>query len=102
MANVIQPTNISVRLHLHKFRSKVKYMEPGIREFFKRLSLTIGTIVLWMMINMTIGVKLGYAFFDGSVHLGNIVFYVWVLVSFIFMIKIFIRIWKKPIEHLDD
>ncbi|MBS1747414.1 MAG: hypothetical protein JST21_14700 [Bacteroidetes bacterium] len=77
-------------------------MEPEIREFFKRLSLCIGTIVIWMMINMIMGVKLGYAFFKGSIQLGNIVFYIWALVSFIFMVRIFFRIWKKPIEHLND
>jgi hypothetical protein len=77
-------------------------MEPDIREFFKRLSLCIGLLVVWMMINMTIGVKLGYAFFDKSVQTGNIIFYIWVLLSFIVMVKLFFRIWKKPIEHLND
>lgn len=76
-------------------------MEPGIKEFFRRLALSISLFVLWMMINMTFGIKLGYAFFD-TLHWSNIIFYAWVIVSFIAMIMFNIKLWKKPIEHLDD
>ena len=77
-------------------------MEPGIKEFFRRLSLSIGLCVFWMAINMAIGIKYGYAFFEDNIHWSNIVFYTWVMVSFIALIFLDIRIWKKPIEHLDD
>jgi len=76
-------------------------MEPGIKEFFKRLALSISLFVLWMMINMTFGIKLGYAFFD-SLGAGNLIFYIWMILSFAVLIMFYIRLWKKPIEHLDD
>jgi len=77
-------------------------MEPEVREFFKRISTSIGIAIIWLMINITIGVKYGYAFYEDKIHLYNIVFYVWTLASFITLVVIFIRMWKQPIEHLND
>jgi ABC-type glycerol-3-phosphate transport system permease component len=77
-------------------------MEPGIKEFFRRLSLSIGLCIVWMAINIVIGVKLGYAFFEDKIQIGNIVFYIWVAISFIGLLWLCIRIWENPIEHLDD
>jgi len=77
-------------------------MEPGIKEFFRRLSLSIGLCVVWMTINITIGIKYGYAFFENRIHWSNIVFYIWVIASFIGIIFLYLKIWKQPIEHLDD
>jgi len=77
-------------------------MEPGIKEFFRRLSLSIGLCIIWAAINIVIGVKLGYAFFEDKIQTDNIVFYIWVLLSFMGLLWLYIRIWKNPIEHLDD
>jgi hypothetical protein len=77
-------------------------MEPGIREFFRRLSLSIGLCIIWMTINMTIGIKYGYAFFETTIQWGNIVYYIWAVASFAAVVFFFIRIWKKPIENLND
>jgi len=51
---------------------------------------------------MVIGVRYGYAFFEEGIHWSNILFYIWVIVSFIGLLFLYIRIWKNPIEHLDD
>jgi len=77
-------------------------MEPGIKEFFKRLSLSIGICIVWMSINITIGIKYGYAFFEDSIHWSNIAFYIWVIASFIGAIFLCMKIWKQPIEDLND
>ena len=77
-------------------------MEPGIKEFFKRLSASIGLCILWMTVNLVIGVKYGYAFFEDKIHWSNIVYYIWVVASFIALIFLYFKIWEKPIDHLDD
>jgi hypothetical protein len=77
-------------------------MEPEIREFFKRISASIGLLIIWMAINLTVGIKFGYAFFEGSISWSNIIFYVWAVASFMGLIYLFLRIWKNPIKHLDD
>jgi len=77
-------------------------MEPEIREFFKRISLSLGLFIIWMAINIAIGIKFGFAFFEGPIHWSNIVFYIWLAASFCGILFLIIRIWKKPIEHLED
>jgi len=77
-------------------------MEPGIKEFFKRLTLSIGLCIVWMTINLIIGVKLGYFFFEDKIRFSNVAFYIWLVVSFTGVIFLYIKIWKKPIENLND
>lgn len=77
-------------------------MEPEIREFFRRVSLSIGLFIIWLIINATIGIKLGYGFFEDKIRWGNILFYIWAIAGFIAVIWGCLHIWKKPIEHLDD
>jgi drug/metabolite transporter (DMT)-like permease len=77
-------------------------MEPGIREFFKRIVSTVSLLILWMIINMTIGIKYNGAFYEDNVHWYNVVFYVWLIASFIALVWFCIKIWRKPIEDLHD
>jgi hypothetical protein len=77
-------------------------MEPGIREFFKRIVTTLSLLILWMMINLTLGIKYDYAFFETKIYWYNIVFYLWMVVSTVALIWVCLKIWKKPIENLND
>ena len=77
-------------------------MEPGIKEFFKRLATSIAMFILWVAINMTIGIKYKYALFSDHIGIGNIIFYVWLILSFIALVIFYINLWKKPIENLHD
>jgi hypothetical protein len=77
-------------------------MEPGIKEFFRRLVTTISLLVLWMAINIAIGIQYGYGFFEDKIHWYNIVFYAWALLSLAALIWFYVRLWKKPIENLSD
>lgn len=82
--------------------SNFSLMEPGIREFFKRLVMSISLLILWMAINLVIGIKYNYAFYDDSMHWYNIIFYIWLVLSFILLMWIYKKIWEKPIENLHD
>ena len=69
-------------------------MEPEVREFLARISKTIGLVVLWMSINSTIGIMFGWAFTNGHVTTGNIIFYIWFVGSLVLMIWLLMRMWK--------
>ncbi len=73
-------------------------MEPEVREFLKRISLSLGVGILWMALNSTFGIMYDYAFIHDSVTIGNIIFYIWFPVSIFLLIWFYIRLWKKPIE----
>lgn len=75
-------------------------MEPGIKEFLKRLAVSISTVLIWMLINSTVGIMWGYAFFDVSVSIGNIIYYIWLVVSFAVLIYFLVKYWRKPIDDL--
>jgi hypothetical protein len=77
-------------------------MEPGIREFFKRIVMTLSLLILWMMINLTLGIKMNLAFFENEIRWFNIVFYIWLMASFAVLIWLCFKIWQKPIDNLND
>ena len=73
-------------------------MEPGIREFLKRILNAMSTALLWMIINATAGIKFGYAFPEGPIKMGNIIFYIWFVASLALLVFYIIRLWNKPVE----
>jgi len=69
-------------------------MEPDVKEFLIRIIQTISMAIVWMVINMCIGIYFGFAFFDDQPTLGNYIFYAWFLASFILLIYYFRKKWK--------
>lgn len=76
-------------------------MEPGIRQYLIRILNTIGLGLLWMAINSTAGIMLGYGIIEGSLKTGNLIFYGWFMLSLSAFIWWCYRIWSKPIEFED-
>ncbi len=69
-------------------------MEPDVREFLLKIVQTLSTTLLWMLVNMSIGIYFGFAFFEGSPGLWNIIYYVWFISSFCGLIFYFRKKWK--------
>ncbi|MBA2501133.1 MAG: hypothetical protein H0V30_15565 [Chitinophagaceae bacterium] len=69
-------------------------MEPDIKKYLLRILNSMSVIVLWMMINATLGIYLGWAMIDDKLRLINIIFYAWLLGSFIFLVYYLFRKWK--------
>jgi hypothetical protein len=73
-------------------------LEPEVAAFLKRILTTIGIALAWLGINSTVGIMFGYAFFDKGVQLGNIIYYVWLLISLPTVLLILKKMWSKKIE----
>ncbi|MDI9363384.1 MAG: hypothetical protein QM541_00430 [Flavobacterium sp.] len=73
-------------------------MEPEVAAFLKRILTTIGIVMFWLGINSTAGIMFGYAFVDDGVTLGNIVFYIWLVVSFCIVFLWLKKMWSERIE----
>lgn len=73
-------------------------MEPEVKEFLRRIIMTLSLGLLWMLINSTAGIMYGYAFFDNGLRVGNILFYIWFLASLAVLIWYMYKLWTKPIE----
>lgn len=68
--------------------------EQHIVPYLIRIANTISTILLWLIANVFIGIFLNYAFFTGSPSIYNIIYYVFVIVSAVLLVKHIIKKWK--------
>jgi uncharacterized PurR-regulated membrane protein YhhQ (DUF165 family) len=70
-------------------------MDPEMAAFFKRIGYTILVALIWLAINATAAIKGDNAFIGDHVTLGNVLFYVWFIVSVILLILIYKKMWYK-------
>lgn len=70
-------------------------LEPDIKLFLKAIVQSMSIVLIWMMLNAFFGIKIGLMFFDKGFTLWNGVYYIALLVSFGFMLRYLILIWKK-------
>ncbi|TSA63104.1 MAG: hypothetical protein D4R41_01595 [Sediminibacterium sp.] len=75
-------------------------MDPVVSEYLKRILNTISFTVLWMAINSTAGIMYQFAYLQegASIQVENILFYLWLIVSFLALLYYLIRLWKKPLN----
>ncbi len=68
-------------------------MEPEAAAFLKRVanSLVIGFI--WLAVNATAAIKGDNAFIGDHISIGNIVFYIWFILSLVILIILYKKIW---------
>lgn len=71
--------------------------DPDIRKFFIKIVQSVSMLLLWLLVNMFLGIYLNFAFFDEKPALGNYIFYVWFLISLYFVLK---YLKKKRDEYL--
>ena len=78
-------------------------MDPVVSEYLKRILNTISFTVLWMAINSTAGIMYQFAYLQegDGIQVENIIFYLWLILSFIALIYYLIRLWKKPL-HFEE
>ncbi len=73
-------------------------MEPEVAAFLKRILTTIGVGFTWLAINSTAGIMFGYAFVEGHIVLGNIIFYIWFAITFPLLVWYIRHLWKEKID----
>jgi hypothetical protein len=69
-------------------------MEPDTRNFLVKILTSVSVGLLWLLINSTVGIGLNYAFFENKPTLGNFIFYIWFLLSLVWLIFYYHRKWK--------
>ena len=63
--------------------------------FLKRIGLTIFLALLWLAINATAAIKGDNAFIGDHITIGNVLFYLWFVISLVILLWIFKRMWYK-------
>ncbi len=74
-------------------------MEPEVREFLKRVGLSIGVGFLWLAITAIAALKGDNGFIEGPIRVANVLFYAWVVISIIIVIKLMKKIWDRDFEE---
>ena len=69
-------------------------MEPEVRQFLIKIVQSLSMGLLWLLVNMTIGIYYGFAFFEGSPTIGNYVYYAACSVSLVLLILYLKKKWK--------
>jgi len=73
-------------------------MEPEIREFLKTVLKTISAGMLFLIFHMTIGLYFNWAFFEETMHIGNIIYYLFLTTSIIYLLYYLKKIWQGKIK----
>ena len=69
-------------------------MEPDVRFFLMCIVQTISMGMLWLLLNMTFGIYFNFAFFENAPSVGNIIYYIFLVVSAVFLVYYLKRKWK--------
>ena len=69
-------------------------MEDDTRGFLVLIVNTISVVFIWMMTNVLLGIYFGLAFFEETPGWKNYLYYVFLLVSFFFLVRFIRRKWK--------
>ncbi len=69
-------------------------MEPDARELLVKVSKSLAAGLIWLMLNMTIGIYLGWLFFGDHMTTGNYIFYSFMILSFVGLVWFQVKVWK--------
>lgn len=56
-------------------------MEDDTKAFLVKIMQTVSIVLLWMMVNVFVGIYKGYAFFEDHPNWTNYLYYVFFLIS---------------------
>lgn len=69
-------------------------MEPEAAAFLRRVGNSLAIGFIWLAINATAAIKGDNAFIGHQLTIGNILFYLWFVISIVILIKLYKKIWK--------
>jgi hypothetical protein len=70
-------------------------MEPEVRDFLKRVMQSVFAGLLWLIFNMTLGIYFGLLFVHDRLTIWNILYYLLLGTSMIFLLRFYYRTWKN-------
>ena len=72
-------------------------MEPEASAFLKRVANSLAIGFAWLAINATAAIKGDNAFIGERITLGNIIFYVWFIISIVIVVIVYKKIWRDKV-----
>ena len=69
-------------------------MEDETRDFLVRIMQTISLALVWMLVNVYIGIYKDYAFFEDHPNWTNYLYYAFALITLVLLLRHLWRKWK--------
>ncbi len=69
-------------------------MEPEAAAFLRRVGNSLAIGFIWLAINTTAAIKGDNAFIGDHITIGNILFYLWFVISIVILVRLYKKIWK--------
>ncbi len=73
-------------------------MDPEAVAFLRRIVKTLTIGFIWLALTCTFAIKGDNAFISGSLRLGNILFYIWFIVSVVTLVFIYKKLWGSVLK----
>jgi hypothetical protein len=68
-------------------------MEPEMVAFLKRVGKSLMVAFFWLAITVTAAVKGDNAFVGDHITIGNVLFYIWFIISIVILLWILRKMW---------
>ena len=72
-------------------------MEPEAAAFLRRVANSLAIAFIWLAINATAAIKGDNAFIGDRITIGNVLFYIWFIISIAILIFIFKKMWGNKL-----
>ncbi len=68
-------------------------MEPEAAAFLRRVGNSLAIGFIWLAVNATAAIKGDNAFIGDNITIGNILFYIWFIISIVILVILYKKIW---------
>lgn len=72
-------------------------MEPEAAAFLRRVANSLAIGFIWLAANATAAIKGDNAFIGDHITIGNVLFYIWFVISIIVLVIILKKIWAAKL-----
>lgn len=70
-------------------------MDPEMKRYFRKIVGSFSYGLIFLMFAAMAGIYFELAFVQGGLSAGNILFYLVVLVTFFFLLRYYVRLWRS-------
>ena len=70
-------------------------MEPEAAAFLRRVGNSLAIGFVWLAVNATAAIKGDNAFIGNQITIGNILFYIWFVISIVILVILYKKIWRE-------
>jgi len=68
-------------------------MEPEVAAFLRKIGKSILATFIWLALTAIAAIKGDNAFIGEHIQLNNVLFYIWLIISVVLLVKVYKKVW---------